>query len=58
MENGKGDKDFVGSRGYYVTSTPFNMKSSYTFNFNAEDIYINIGGNDDNKLSIRFIKKD
>ena len=58
LENGKGDKDFVGSRGYYVTSTPFNMKSSYTFNFNAEDIYINIGGNDDNKLSIRFIKKD
>ncbi len=58
LENGKGDKDNVGSRGYYLTSTPFNVKSSYTFNFNAEDYYINIGGNDDYKCSIRFITKE
>lgn len=58
LENSTGNKDFVGFRGYYVTSSPFNVKSSYTFNFNAEDFYLNMGGNDDYKLSIRFIKKD
>ncbi len=58
LENSKGDKDFVGSRGYYVTSTSFNVKSSYTFDFNAEDYYLNIGGNGDYKVSVRFIKKE
>lgn len=58
LENSQGNKDYVGIRGYYVTSTPFNVKSSYTFDFNAEDYYINIGGNDDYKVSVRFITKE
>lgn len=57
-ENTSGSRDFDGSRGYYLTSTAYDVKSSYTFDFTAIDYYIKITGNDDYMANMRFISSE